>query len=75
MGTKDPDFPDPAGEGAFIASQTGGTLSLIDGAGHYPQTEMPDQTGPIILDFLKQHAAERVESTASVARAEPQREA
>lgn len=57
MGTQDPDFPDPAGEGAFIAAQTGGRLALIEGAGHYPQTEMPDQTGPVILDFLQKLAA------------------
>jgi pimeloyl-ACP methyl ester carboxylesterase len=59
MGTKDPDFPDPAGEGQFIASQTGGTLALIDGAGHYPQTEMPEQTGPMIADFLQKHPVPR----------------
>jgi pimeloyl-ACP methyl ester carboxylesterase len=54
MGTKDPDFPDPVDEANFIAQQTGGRVALIDGAGHYPQTEMPDDTTPIILDFLKQ---------------------
>jgi pimeloyl-ACP methyl ester carboxylesterase len=53
MGTKDPDFPDPAAEGRHIAEQTGGSLELIEGAGHYPQTEMPDKTTPIVLDFLR----------------------
>ncbi len=53
MGTKDPDFPDPAAEGRFIAEQTGGDLELIEGAGHYPQTEMPEKTATVILDFLK----------------------
>ncbi len=52
MGTKDPDFPDPVAEGKFIAEQTGGSLKLIEGAGHYPQTEMPDKAGPVIIDFL-----------------------
>ena len=52
MGTKDPDFPDPVAEGAFIAEQTGGRLETIEGAGHYPQTEMPEKTAPLILDFL-----------------------
>jgi pimeloyl-ACP methyl ester carboxylesterase len=53
MGTKDPDFPDPAGEGKIVAEQTGGRLELIEGAGHYPQTEMPEKTTPIVIDFLK----------------------
>jgi len=52
MGTKDPDFPDPTGEAQYIAEQTNGRLALIEGAGHYPQTEMPDKTGEVILDFL-----------------------
>jgi pimeloyl-ACP methyl ester carboxylesterase len=55
MGSKDPDFPDPASEGEFIAQTTGGTLAMIEGAGHYPQTEMPERTTPIILEFLKEH--------------------
>jgi pimeloyl-ACP methyl ester carboxylesterase len=54
MGTKDPDFPDPVAEANFLVAQTHGTLALIDGAGHYPQTEMPDIAGPRIVDFLKQ---------------------
>ncbi len=54
MGTKDPDFPDPPAEGRFIAGQTGGKLELIEGAGHYPQTEMHEQVAPLIVDFLKQ---------------------
>jgi pimeloyl-ACP methyl ester carboxylesterase len=53
MGTKDPDFPDPAAEGRIIADQTGGKLALIEGAGHYPQTEMPENTTQIVIDFLK----------------------
>jgi pimeloyl-ACP methyl ester carboxylesterase len=55
MGTKDPDFPDPAGEGRLVAEQTGGRLELIEGAGHYPQTEMPEKTTPLVLDFLQSH--------------------
>jgi pimeloyl-ACP methyl ester carboxylesterase len=56
MGTKDPDFPDPAAEARFIAHQTNGRTALIEGAGHYPQTEMPDQTAAVILDFLRETA-------------------
>lgn len=53
MGTKDPDFPDPAGEGKLIAEQTGGTLALVEGAGHYAHAEMPEKAIPIVTDFLK----------------------
>ncbi len=56
MGTKDPDFPDPVAEAKFIAAQTGGQLALIEGGGHYPQTELPGQTTPVILDFLSRAA-------------------
>ena len=53
MGTKDPDFPDPVAEGKYIAQQAGARLELIEGVGHYPQTEVPDKTTPLVLDFLK----------------------
>jgi pimeloyl-ACP methyl ester carboxylesterase len=53
MGTKDPDFPDPVAEAKYITLQTGGRLELIEAAGHYPQTEMPEVTAPLVLDFLK----------------------
>ncbi len=52
MGSKDPDFADPAAEGRYIAEHTGGRLVVIQGAGHYPQTEMPEQAGEIVLNFL-----------------------
>jgi pimeloyl-ACP methyl ester carboxylesterase len=53
MGTRDPDFPDPSSEGKFIAEKTGGRLELIQGAGHYPQSEMPEITTPLIIGFLR----------------------
>jgi pimeloyl-ACP methyl ester carboxylesterase len=53
MGSQDPDFPDPAAEGKILAQETGGTLELVEGAGHYPQTEMPEETGKIVMDFLE----------------------
>jgi len=52
MGAKDPDFADPAEEGTYIAEKTGGKLEMIDGAGHYPQTEMPEKTASILIEFL-----------------------
>lgn len=56
MGSKDPDYPDPAGEGKIVADRMGGQLELIDGAGHYPQSEMPEKTAPIVIDFLRNSA-------------------
>lgn len=56
MGGKDPDFPDPAEEGRKIVDATGGRLALIEGAGHYPQTEMPERTAPLVIEFLNQVA-------------------
>lgn len=53
---KDPDF-DPRAEGEYIAGQTGGELALIEGAGHYPQTEMPEKTAPLVIDFLRRAGA------------------
>lgn len=52
MGSKDPDFPDPAGEAAWIAARTGGEAAVIDGCGHYPFSERPDETAERILAFL-----------------------
>jgi pimeloyl-ACP methyl ester carboxylesterase len=67
MGTKDPDFPDPAAEGRFLARQTGGTLELIEGAGHYPQTEAPDRTVPLVIDFLKRSTTKETKPSEPVA--------
>jgi len=53
MGTKDPDWPDPIAEAKFIQDKLSAELVLIEDAGHYPQTEMPDKTTPAILQFLK----------------------
>ena len=52
MGSKDPDFKDPAAEAQFVAASLHGSLHLIEGAGHYPHAEMPDVTSPHILSFL-----------------------
>jgi pimeloyl-ACP methyl ester carboxylesterase len=52
MGSKDPDFKDPAAEAQFVADSLHGSLHMIEGAGHYPQAEMPEATAPHILAFL-----------------------
>lgn len=65
MGTKDPDFPDPVAEGQIVAESICGALALIDGAGHYPQTEMPEKTAAAVIDFLK-HCEPRWENSVEV---------
>jgi pimeloyl-ACP methyl ester carboxylesterase len=54
MGTKDPDWTDPVSEAKYVADQLSAKLFLVEGAGHYPQTEMPDKVVPVILEFLSQ---------------------
>ena len=53
MGTKDADFPDPAAEAEWAADRLGAKLLLVQGAGHYPQTEMPEEVGPAVVSFLQ----------------------
>ena len=57
MGTKDPDFTDPAAEARFVAQATGGEVLLVEGAGHYPHAEMPDQVVPAVEALLRRSAA------------------
>lgn len=52
MGTKDPDWPDPTAEARFIKESISAELAMIEDAGHYPQSEMPEKVNPVILDFL-----------------------
>jgi pimeloyl-ACP methyl ester carboxylesterase len=60
MGTLDPDFPDPRAEGdAIVAAMPSGlgTVAMIEGAGHYPHAQSPDQAAALIVPFLKKHAS------------------
>jgi pimeloyl-ACP methyl ester carboxylesterase len=52
MGTKDPDFGDPAEEAKLVAHRLHGHLVMVAGAGHYPHVEMHDEVGPMIVKFL-----------------------
>lgn len=52
MGTKDPDWPDPVAEATWIADQLSAELLLVEDAGHYPMTEMPQKVIPGVLSFL-----------------------
>ena len=59
MGTLDPDFADPRAEGeAIVAAMPSGlgTVATVEGAGHYPHAQSPDEVAALVLPFLKQHA-------------------
>jgi pimeloyl-ACP methyl ester carboxylesterase len=54
MGSVDPDFKDPAAEGALVAGMvSNGRLHIVEGSGHYPQTEFPRETADAVIPFLK----------------------
>jgi pimeloyl-ACP methyl ester carboxylesterase len=57
MGSRDPDFSDPAAEAELIASRLNGSVAMIAGAGHYPHAEMPEETTPTILRFIREVGA------------------
>ncbi|TDC46673.1 alpha/beta hydrolase [Actinomadura sp. KC345] len=60
MGTLDPDWADPHAEGSAIvdALPSGlGRLEMIEGAGHYPHDQFPDQVVSLMLPFLRENAA------------------
>jgi pimeloyl-ACP methyl ester carboxylesterase len=52
MGTRDPDFKSPVAEANEVARRVRGEVRMIEGAGHYPHAELPDNTAPAILAFL-----------------------
>ena len=52
MGSRDPDFTDPAAEAHWLAAQLTAETLIIEGAGHYPHLEMTAETAPGLLAFL-----------------------
>ncbi|MGO9173937.1 MAG: alpha/beta fold hydrolase [Rhodomicrobium sp.] len=52
MGTRDKDFGDAAAEAKSLALRAGAKLTLVEGAGHYPQVEAPETAGPRIAEFI-----------------------
>jgi pimeloyl-ACP methyl ester carboxylesterase len=59
MGTLDPDFADPKGEGDAVAAAMPagiGSVATIKGAGHYPHAQSPDEVAALVIPFLKEHA-------------------
>lgn len=52
MGTRDPDFADAAAEARWLGQALGSEPLIVDGAGHYPHLETPEQVAPAVLSFL-----------------------
>jgi pimeloyl-ACP methyl ester carboxylesterase len=53
MGSRDSDFSDPAKEARHVADLLHGVVVMIEGAGHYPQTEMPDAVAARVVPFMQ----------------------
>jgi pimeloyl-ACP methyl ester carboxylesterase len=54
-GSLDPDWADPQAEGSAIVAALPaglGRLEMIEGAGHYPHVEFPDEVVSVMLSFL-----------------------
>jgi pimeloyl-ACP methyl ester carboxylesterase len=59
MGTLDSDWADPGAEAdAIVAAMPAGLgrAVMIEGAGHYPHTQFPEQVAAALLPFLEEHA-------------------
>jgi len=52
MGTRDPDFPDAVAEARWLGRALGTEPLIVEGAGHYPHLEMPEQVAPRLLAFI-----------------------
>jgi pimeloyl-ACP methyl ester carboxylesterase len=58
MGTLDPDFADPGAEAdAIVAAMPSGLgrVAMVDGGGHYPHAQSPDEVAALVIGFLKEH--------------------
>lgn len=58
-GSLDPDWVDPRAEGeAIVAAMPAGLgqLEMIEGAGHYPHVQYPDEVVSLLLKFLQANA-------------------
>jgi pimeloyl-ACP methyl ester carboxylesterase len=53
MGTGDIDWHDPEAEAKWIASQMGSELLLLDGAGHHPHVEYPQEVAGAVAEFAR----------------------
>ncbi len=69
MGSKDPDFKDPAAEAAWVAGQLRGEMAMLPGLGHYPHAEAPEAMSAALLGFLRTHHPARAETHTASPRA------
>jgi hypothetical protein len=67
MGSRDPDFKQPAEEARWVAGQLGGEVVMVEGAGHYPHTEMSAFTGKKVIEFLGSRVGEDAHARAGYA--------
>ncbi|WP_042409391.1 alpha/beta fold hydrolase [Streptacidiphilus carbonis] len=51
MGTADADFPDAAAEAEWVGEQLGAAVEMVEGSGHHPQVDAPEQIRDLILAF------------------------
>ena len=57
MGTKDPDFPDPAAEARLVADRLHGQVGDDRRRRPLPTRRSADVAAPLIIDFIKRHAS------------------
>ncbi len=53
MGTGDVDWPDPAAEARWVAERLSAELMLLDGAGHHPHVEYPQEIADAVVAFAR----------------------
>jgi pimeloyl-ACP methyl ester carboxylesterase len=53
MGAQDPDFKNPRAEADWIAERLSASVTMIDEAGHYPQSQQPRASFDAVAAFLK----------------------
>lgn len=63
MGTGDVDWPDPAEEAKWIASQLGSETLMLDGAGHHPHVEYPREIADAVTMFVHRIAGGQPKTT------------
>ncbi len=63
MGSRDPDFTDPAAEAKLVADRLHAETLMVKDAGHYPHAEMPDRVAEPITRFLAGVAPRNIAGT------------
>ncbi len=53
MGTADIDWPDPVAEAKWVAGRLNADLVLIDGAGHHPHVDRPQEVADSVIAFAR----------------------